>query len=104
MKKKYKIDILDTNLAFLEKMFGQYLLNKLTRTDEDIRDAVELWWSDPDAAIEKYGHISQWDVSNVTNMAYLFLERESFNEDISTWDVSNVINMCFMFYEATYFN
>ena len=40
--------------------------------------------------------ISQWDVSKVTNMSYMF-ERSKFNQDISEWDVSKVINTEEMF-------
>ena len=48
--------------------------------------------------------ISKWDVSNVTNMSYMFFGATSFNQDISSWDVSNVIDMYGMFYGATSFN
>lgn len=47
--------------------------------------------------------ISQWDVSNVVNMYYLF-RGTAFNQDISGWDVSNVRYMYGMFYEAADFN
>ena len=85
-------------------MFGPYILNKLSRTDVDIREAVALWCSDPAAAEEKYGHISQWDVSRVKNMRWLFSHRERFNDDISKWDVSNVTTMEAMFEHAYSFN
>ena len=39
---------------------------RLVRTDADIRAAVHLWCSDRAAAERKYGHISQWDTSEVT--------------------------------------
>ena len=42
------------------------------------------------------GDISKWDVSNVTNMVYMFAN-SCFNGDISKWDVSNVTNMRGMF-------
>ena len=42
------------------------------------------------------GDISEWDVSNVTNMECIFFE-SYFNGDISKWDVSNVENMNNMF-------
>jgi len=42
--------------------------------------------------------ISSWDVSNVTQMASMFLRNFRFNQDISSWDVSNVITMSYMFY------
>ena len=38
------------------------------------------------------GDISQWDVSNVTNMNGMFYRCEAFDQDISSWDVSNVKN------------
>jgi surface protein len=41
--------------------------------------------------------ISNWDVSNVTNMSWMFYDAESFNQDINKWDVSNVKDMSFMF-------
>jgi surface protein len=40
--------------------------------------------------------IENWDVSNVTTMTAMF-ERSSFNQTIGDWDVSNVTNMNFMF-------
>ena len=42
------------------------------------------------------GDISDWNVSNVTNMEYMFYGSD-FDGDISKWDVSNVKNMDFMF-------
>tara|TARA_A100000164_G_scaffold374868_1_gene408749 strand:+ start:1218 stop:2315 length:1098 start_codon:yes stop_codon:yes gene_type:complete len=42
--------------------------------------------------------IDNWDVSNVTDMTYMFKSTE-FNQDIGSWDVSNVTNMIGMFYK-----
>ena len=50
------------------------------------------------------GDISQWDVSNVTNMYDMFYECESFNCDISNWNVSKVKDMCSMFENCLKFN
>ena len=54
----------------------------------------------------KYIDISSWDVSNVTNMSYMFLECKELKSvgDISKWDVSNVTNMRSMFFRCEYFN
>ena len=41
------------------------------------------------------GNISNWNVSNVTNMSW-------FNQDISKWDTSNVENMESMFYNSEF--
>ena len=48
------------------------------------------------------GDISQWDVSNVTDMKYMFTHSD-FNGNISEWDVSNVKWMENMF-EYSKFN
>ena len=45
------------------------------------------------------GDINKWNVSNVTNMAGMFAESK-FNGDISGWNVSNVTNMAGMFAES----
>ena len=37
-----------------------------------------------------------WDVSNITTMENMFMNAESFNQDISDWDVSSVTNMAQM--------
>ena len=50
------------------------------------------------------GDISEWDVSSVEDMRYMFKDATSFNGNISDWDVSNVTNMTFMFYGAASFN
>ena len=102
VSKMYKIQ--GFNADFTKKMFGPYILNKLSRSDGDIREAVNLWCSDPAAAEEKYGHISKWDVSCVTNMEGLCRDKNSFNEDIGAWDVSSVTTMKYMFYGAEAFN
>ena len=45
------------------------------------------------------GDISRWDMSNVTDMSYMF-RFSKFSGDISRWDTSNVETMRGMFYEA----
>ena len=48
--------------------------------------------------------IGDWDVSNVTDMFAMFHEATSFNQDISNWDVSNVTDMGLMFFGTNSFN
>ena len=71
----------------------------------------------------KYGDISLWDVSNITDFSELFSKDceqinnsnftseqrkkyicEKFNSDISDWDVSNSVNMRNMFNNCVEFN
>ena len=51
-------------------------------TDTNIHDAVDDWISDPTSAETTYGHIKDWDTSQVTDMKNLFLDKTTFNEDI----------------------
>ena len=41
--------------------------------------------------------LSQWDVSNITNMYEAFAEASGFGQGLSSWDVSRVTNMGSMF-------
>jgi len=72
--------------------------------NKTIRVAVKEWLYDEIKAESKYGHISDWDTSNVTDMSSLFLNAESFNQPIDNWDVSNVNNMVSMFENCKCFN
>jgi surface protein len=47
--------------------------------------------------------IGNWDVSSVINMEYMFTNTP-FNQDIGDWDVSNVVDMSGMFESADAFN
>jgi len=49
------------------------------------------------------GDISEWNVSNVTNMNHTFSECTHFNCDLSKWNVSKVTNMCSTFYGCSEF-
>ena len=51
-----------------------------------------------------YGHISDWNTSNVTDMSDAFGDRNNFNQDIGSWDTSSVRDMSDMFNEASLFN
>ena len=50
------------------------------------------------------GDISQWDVSNVITMGYMFYCCDNFNCDLSNWKVGNVKYMSYMFNGCTNFN
>ena len=54
--------------------------------------------------VHKYGDISQWDVSNVTDMGGMFGNASSFNQPLNNWNVSKVTNMSDMFRDASSFN
>jgi hypothetical protein len=46
-----------------------------------------------DNVVSTYGHIQNWDTSQVTNMRYLFYNMNSGNPDISKWNTGAVADM-----------
>jgi surface protein len=69
---------------------------------KDINTSVQTR-KDTNGNDEKY---LAWDVSNVTNMSYMFKGHftTAFNNDIGNWNTSNVTNMMSMFNDAVSFN
>jgi len=72
--------------------------------NSNFQTAVNLWCSNQAEANATYGHMSDWNVSQVTNMSYAFENRSDFNDDISAWDVTSVVNAVGMFKGANLFN
>ena len=83
---------------------------KFIATDQNIREAVQYYLKNNLNKMGqsiweyKYGYISEWDVSNVTDMSNLFRNAKKFDGNISKWDVSNVRDMEGMFWCAKKFN
>ena len=88
---------------FIWVTFRKMMPSKYNRTDDDIQQSVNEWCIDSTKAEAKYGHISKWNTSLVTNMKKLFKGKNDFNDDISKWDVSSVTDMSYMFH-LTCFN
>ena len=90
------------------------LLYSMIREDGDLTKVVTSKVTDmnnlflnlnPNDNISITQSINSWDVSNVTNMSFMFFGGDLFfNQDISSWDVSSVINMEGMFSFSTTFN
>ncbi len=82
----------------------QYYLQALDNTT--IRAAVSYWFdaSKYDFCYLRYGHITEWDTSQVNDMHMLFSNNQKMNANIGGWDVSNVTTMSWMFCGAESFN
>ena len=96
-------DIMDFNFYLMRHQV------KLIENNDKIRELIKSWLEDEnkflkDEDTSKYGHISKWNVSNVTDMNNLFADAMNFNQDIGKWDTSNVTNMKNMFYNALEFD
>ena len=55
---------------------------KTFETNKELVNAVILWFENLEECIKKYGHISFWDVSKITDMSRLFWDEENFNENL----------------------
>ena len=54
-------------------------------TEDTLAQGVAMWLNDSSAAEALLGHVSNWDVSRITDMGSLF-ESTSFNEDITRYE------------------
>jgi surface protein len=102
-KAKYKdylvgaIPFYDEDLAMLKKMIKENL--DLSRIN--VSNVTNMSYLFHEA--QYTGDISKWDVSNVKNMSTMFAKSQ-FNGDISNWNVSNVENMSYMFERSNFNN
>ena len=84
------------------KIIKEYLFKP--KSKNELKKAVNLWRENKEEALNKYGHISNWDTSLITDMSELFSSKKDFNDNINNWDVSSVTEMYFMFGHTTKFN
>ena len=54
--------------------------------------------------LKSIGDISEWDMSKVEDMLGMFYDCEKFNQDLSGWNISKCTNMFCMFYGCKSFN
>ena len=83
--------------------FGAWNLTSLPLNQPDISDVTNMSFMF-EGAYQINPNVSSWDVSNVTNMQNMFSMAEIFNRDLSAWNVANVTNMNGLFYGALNFN
>ena len=87
----------------LENIIKEYIIYK-PKTKGELQESIDLWCTNKNKALKKYGHISLWDTSLIKDMSYLFDNKKDFNDNINNWNVSSVINMHSMFWNAHSFN
>ena len=80
------------------------------KTTKELHSALVYIFHGDTLRAAKYGPLSTWNVSAITDMSWLFhsiIRNEDGNEKfkgIEKWDVSNVKNMSYMFKDCTTFN
>jgi hypothetical protein len=71
-------------------LINSFLYERLT--DENFKRAIALWFENKEEGKFRFGHISDWNTSRITNMEEAFYNRSDFNEDIGRWNVGRVTN------------
>eukprot|EP00939_MAST-03C_sp_MAST-3C-sp1_P000514 g514.t1 len=72
------------------------------RDDSELRDELDVLWSDPLSSNDLCGEIEEWRTGNVTDMSFLFYDiNMSFS--LTGWDTSKVTDMAVMFYQSLQF-
>ena len=73
-----------------------------------LRVAVTEWRANRTVANARYGHISTWNTTDVSDMSGLFCNvfyvDNTFNDALDGWDTSNVTTMSGMFFSTRRFN
>jgi len=106
-------DVTHANVSCITDMRGLFnTSNILESLNNDFNQDISNWdvsnvtdMSEMFAGAKSFNQpIGNWDVSNVTNMAAMFAGAKSFNQPIGNWDVSNLTFTFLMFYKAESFN
>ena len=91
------------DLKFLIKQLLEERGKDADLNDIDVSNITDMSWIfehlDPHNI-----DISNWDVSNVENMEGMFYGCKNFTSDLSNWNVKNIENMLHMFYGCENFN
>ena len=93
--------------TYYRGIFQETKFKYIDISDWDVSNATDMKVMFYNCVVLKsVGDISKWDVSNVINMSAMFDSCEELESvgDISKWDVSNVTDMRFMFLGCKKFN
>lgn len=69
----------------------------------DLSNVTDMSWMFAEATTFDIT-VNNWITTNVTNMSYMFYKASSFNRNMTDWDTTNVTTMAGMFAEASAFN
>lgn len=79
--------------------------NMIFKTKDQIKETIQIQLKNSDSQIIKtYGNINDWDTSIITDISCLFQDLPMNIPEISNWNVSNVKDMSYLFANAIKFN
>ena len=78
-----------------------YLFKYYFYNNQEIKTAITEYFNNKKDNIKIYGPIENWNTIEITNMTTLLKNKDLTDIDLSEWDVSNVTNMHDMFMEST---
>ena len=93
----------NTTVANVTDVYGESLLATGDLTGWDVSRVTDMAYMFNNASAFS-AEISAWDVSSVTDMTYMFAGASAFSAEISAWDVSSVTDMTYMFAGASAFS
>ena len=70
-------------LQYQDKSQTKAGLKNMKFNKDTIREAVKEWLENEELVETKYGHISSWDTSGVTDMSNMFYDATSFNQPLN---------------------
>ncbi|MBO5003740.1 MAG: DUF285 domain-containing protein [Clostridia bacterium] len=97
-------NITDMSYLFYNNTYPIEIIKKLDISEWNVSNVTDMCNMFKDVKAFNGKTLENWDVSNVTNMRGMFAGCEDLNCNLNNWDVSNVTDMAYMFTECCRFN
>ena len=93
----YDLNFIDTSEITDMSMLFRYSDYNFDVSDWDVSNVTNMRGMFNSCFVFTGKGLENWNVSNVIDMSYMFCDCEDFNCDLSKWNVSNVIDMSNLF-------